>query len=317
VRHIALVNRCTSGFRLRSAIHPRATALRNPGRITRIRSRVSRLALAAVQASRVETHLCRGSLVIALVFTACATSPLGRSQLKLFPDGQMDQMGLATFDQMKRQIPQSKDRRTTNYVGCVAAAIVAELPPVQARDWQVVVFEDPSANAFALPGRRIGVHTGLLKVATNQDQLAAVIGHEIAHVIAGHANERISQAFATQTGLQLAQVAAGAASPAQQQLIGLLGAGAQYGIILPYSRTHETEADLVGLDLMAHAGFDPAASVRLWTNMSGQGSQQPPEILSTHPSHGRRIRDLEQRVPAARKLYTAARQAGKKPACSR
>jgi predicted Zn-dependent protease len=144
-----------------------------------------------------------------------------------------------------------------------------------------------------------------------------VIGHEVAHVIARHSNERISQAYATQTGLQLAQVAAGASSPAQQQLIGLLGAGAQYGIILPYSRTHESEADLIGLDLMALAGFDPAASVQLWTNMSGQGNQQPPEILSTHPSHRRRINDLEQRVPAARQLYTAARHAGKKPTCSR
>jgi predicted Zn-dependent protease len=254
-------------------------------------------------------------VVPALLATACATSPLGRSQLKLFPEAQIAQMGIASFDRMKAEVPQSHDPRTVGYTRCVAAALVRELPPGQAGDWQVVVFENRSVNAFALPGRRIGVHTGMLRVATTQDQLAAVIGHEIAHVIAGHANERISQAYATQTGLQLAQVAAGAASPMQQQLVGLLGIGAQYGIILPFSRTQETEADLVGVDLMARAGFDPKASVQLWKSMSAQGGQQPPEILSTHPSHSRRIHDLEARIPLAERLLAGARQAGRRPAC--
>jgi predicted Zn-dependent protease len=255
-------------------------------------------------------------VVPALFVTACATSPLGRSQLKLFPEAQIAQMGIASFEKMKAQVPRSEDPRAEAYVRCVAAAVVRELPPGQTHDWQVVVFADDSVNAFALPGGRIGVFTGMLRTANGQDQLAAVIGHEVAHVIAGHANERISQAYATQTGLQLAQVAAGAASPMQQQLVGLLGIGAQYGIILPYGRTQETEADLVGLDLMARAGFDPKASVQLWKGMSAQRGQQPPEILSTHPSHSRRIHDLELRVPQAEGLYAAARQSGKRPACT-
>jgi predicted Zn-dependent protease len=254
--------------------------------------------------------------VAALLATSCTTSPLGRSQLKLFPEAQIAQMGLASFDRMKAQVPQSDDPRTVKYVRCVAAALVRELPPGQSGDWQVAVFQNRSVNAFALPGRRIGVYTGLLRMTKNQDQLAAVVGHEIAHVIAGHANERISQAYATQTGLQLAQIAAGASSPMQRQLIGLLGIGAQYGIILPYSRTHETEADLVGMDLMARAGFDPKASVQLWTNMAAQSSGQPPEILSTHPSHSRRIHDLQNRVPLGERLLAEARQAGKRPACT-
>jgi predicted Zn-dependent protease len=135
--------------------------------------------------------------------------------------------------------------------------------------------------------------------------------------VAGHSNERVSQAFATQSGLQLAQALSGAASPTQQQLIGLLGVGAEYGILLPYSRAHETEADLLGLDLMARAGFDPEESVQLWMNMSAGNRGQPPEFLSTHPSHESRMRELRNRMPSAAKLYESARASGKRPACSR
>jgi predicted Zn-dependent protease len=258
-----------------------------------------------------------GIVLTALALAACTTSPLGRRQLKLFPESQMAQMGLAAFDKMKQEVPQSRDRRTTAFVDCVATAIVAELPGADRTGWQVVVFEDKSANAFALPGKRIGVHTGLLTVAKNQHQLAAVIGHEVGHVLAGHSNERISQAFATQTGLQLTQALAGGASPTQQQLIGLLGMGAEYGILLPYSRAHETEADLLGLDLMAGAGFDPEESVRLWVNMSQAAHGQPPEFLSTHPSHETRMRELRNRMPLATQRLASARAAGKRPACSR
>lgn len=229
----------------------------------------------------------------------------------------MAQMGLAAFDKMKREIPQSRDPRTNSFVSCVATAVVGELAGAARNDWQVVVFEDRSANAFALPGRRIGVHTGLLTVAKDQHQLATVIGHEVAHVVAGHANERVSQAFATQTGLQLVQALSGAPSPSQRQLIGLLGVGAEFGILLPYSRTHETEADLLGLDLMARAGFDPEESVRLWVNMSEASGRQRPEFLSTHPSHETRMRELRNRMPSARRLSESARAAGKRPACSR
>jgi predicted Zn-dependent protease len=262
---------------------------------------------------RQRTAICLALLALA----SCTTSPLGRRQLKLFPEAQMAQMGLAAFDKMKQEVPRSRDARTNAFVACVATAIVGELAGPARNDWQVVVFEDTSANAFALPGKRIGVHTGLLAVAKNQHQLAAVLGHEVGHVVAGHSNERVSQAFATQSGLQLAQVLSGAASPTQQQLIGLLGVGAQYGILLPYSRAHETEADLLGLDLMARAGFDPQESVQLWMNMSAGSRGQPPEFLSTHPSHESRMRELRNRMPSAAKLYESARATGKRPACSR
>ena len=252
-------------------------------------------------------------LLFVAALTACATSPLGRSQLQLFPESQMAQMGVAAFQDMKTQQTLESSPQTNRYVNCVANAITAELP--EPRDWEVQVFKDDSANAFALPGGKIGVHTGLLDVAKNQDQLATVIGHEVAHVLASHANERVSTSYIASTGLQLAQVAAGEPTPAKQQLFGLLGLGAQVGVLLPFSRTQESEADLLGLDLMAKAGFDPRASIPLWQNMGAAGGGNPPEFLSTHPSHQTRIGDVSRRLEIAMPIYEQAKQAGKRPRC--
>lgn len=252
-------------------------------------------------------------LIVTVVFTACTTSPLGRSQLQLFPESQMSQMGVAAFQEMKTQQTLETSSRTNGYVNCVANAITAELP--NPRDWEVQVFKDDSANAFALPGGKIGVHTGLLDVAKNQDQLATVVGHEVAHVLASHANERVSTSYIASTGLQLAQVAAGEPTAAKQQLFGLLGLGAQVGVLLPFSRTQESEADLLGLDLMAKAGFDPRASIPLWQNMAEAGGGSSPEFLSTHPSHNTRIGDLSKRLETAMPIYEQAKRAGKRPNC--
>jgi predicted Zn-dependent protease len=257
----------------------------------------------------------RAAPIAILLALACVTSPLGRSQLKLFPESEMAQMGAAAYQKMRGEMKESADAQARRAARCVADAITAEIAGGRSAGWEVTVFEDPTPNAFALPGGKIGVHTGLFGVARNQDQLATVIGHEVAHVLAGHANERVSTQFAAQAGLSAVSVLAGASSPAQQQLLGLLGVGAQVGVILPFSRAQEREADLLGLDLMAKAGFDPAQSVELWQNMEAAGDGQPPEFLSTHPSHGTRIQDLKQRIPSAQKLREAARQRGKRPAC--
>jgi predicted Zn-dependent protease len=255
-------------------------------------------------------------LLAALAIAACATSPTGRRQLILFSGADMDGMGFATFDQMKAELPQSKNKATTAYVRCVANALTAELEDPAAREgWEVVVFQDASANAFALPGKKIGVNTGLLDVAENQHQLAAVVGHEIGHVLAQHSNERVSQQYATQSGMALAQAMMNSGSASQQTLLGLMGVGAQFGVILPYSRAHESEADSMGLDLMARAGFHPNESVELWLNMAEAGGAQPPELLSTHPSHESRILNLEKGLPQAEQLRAAAYASGKRPSC--
>ncbi len=251
-------------------------------------------------------------LITALVLLdGCATSPTGRSQLVLMPDSEINQMGLQAFTTIKQETRIDRSTVTNRYVQCVAQAITREV----GGNWEVVVFNDSDANAFALPGGKIGVYTGLLKVAENQHQLATVIGHEVAHVLARHSNERVSQKFAVEQGLGLINAIANPQSGTGQTLMGLLGVGAQYGVLMPFSRIQESEADMLGLDLMAKAGFDPRESTRLWINMGRAGGGSPPEFLSTHPSHSTRISDLNAHMPVALQLQSRARQQGKRPAC--
>lgn len=226
-------------------------------------------------------------------------------------------MGIQSFTQMKADTPASQDQNKVRYVNCVANQVIQQVPAKYGiTDWEVVVFDSEQVNAFALPGGKVGVYTGLLNVANNQHQLAAVIGHELAHVLAEHGNERISTAFATQTGLSLAYKISGEPSPEKDQLFGLLGVGAQYGIVLPFGRTQESEADMMGLDLMAKAGFDPKESVSLWQNMAKAGGGSQPEFMSTHPSHERRINDLNNRMTSVLPFYQQAQAAGRKPNCT-
>ena len=258
------------------------------------------------------------SVVVATLIVACATSPTGRKQLILLPDSQMDQLGVASYAEMKKSQPIETDNSANAYVRCVARAITNELSGKWARqNWEVTVFKDDSANAFALPGGKIGVHTGLFKAAKNQDQLAAVLGHEVGHVLARHGNERVSTNLVAQTGVQLTAAAIGGSPAKRQAVLAALGVGTQVGILLPFSRRHESEADLIGLELMAKAGFDPRESIKLWENMSKLGGGKPPEFLSTHPSGATRMRDLNRAMPKAMALYEAARRQGKHPQCGR
>lgn len=183
------------------------------------------------------------------------------------------------------------------------------LPP----NWEIAVFSSDTVNAFAMPGGKVGVYTGLLQLAETPDQLAAVMGHEIAHVIARHSAERMSTAQLTVIGITLAGIAT--ANNEQQSIImAALGLGAYVGVQLPFSRTHETEADDIGQRLMAKAGFDPAQAVRLWQLMAANG-KTPPELLSTHPDPTNRAERLRQNLKKMRPLYLQAQAAGKKPQC--
>ncbi|MGF1753616.1 M48 family metallopeptidase [Vibrio makurazakiensis] len=243
------------------------------------------------------TWIKAATLLVVAGLTACSASPTGRNQLLLFSDQDMNQLGATSFEQMKKEQPISKDAKTNAYVQCVSNSITQYIPKQKGfNNWEVVVFDSDQVNAFALPGGKIGVYTGLLKVAVNQDQLATVIGHEIAHVLADHSNERLSQSQLANTGLQLTNIAVGASQYSQYQGVTMaaLGLGVQYGVILPYGRTQESEADIVGLEYMAKAGFNPNQSVDLWQNMAkASGGSAPPELLSTHPSHNTRIKDLQ------------------------
>ena len=248
-----------------------------------------------------------------VLLAACTTSPTGRGQLQLYPDDQMEQMGAASFKELKQQQEISDDPQAKQLVRCVTNAITQVVGGDT--EWEVVVFEDESPNAFALPGGKVGVHTGMLKVADSPAQLAAVIAHEIAHVKAEHGNARLSASTLTQAGLAVTQIMLGGDSEEKNRIMALLGVGAQVGLLLPYSRGQETEADVLGLDYMARAGFDPRASVKLWRNMSEAGDGQPPEFLSTHPAHGSRIDSLQDHMPEAMKLYRKARNQGRTPDC--
>ncbi|WP_150051590.1 MULTISPECIES: M48 family metallopeptidase [Methylomonas] len=255
-----------------------------------------------------------GLCAVALVAAACVTSPTGRSQFIYMPDSQVDQMGLQAFDTMKSKNPVSNNAGFNRFAQCVAYAITS----VTGGQWEVVVFQDDSLNAFALPGNKIGVHSGLIQLVDNQDQLAAVIGHEVGHVLSRHSNERLSQETAVSTGLSMVQAMANPQSQMGQMAMGALGLGAQYGLILPFSRVQESEADTIGLNLMAKAGFDPRQSINLWLKMdrASQGGQ-PVEFMSTHPSHASRIDNLNQQIPQAVQLQQQAMRAGKQPRCSK
>jgi predicted Zn-dependent protease len=247
------------------------------------------------------------------LLTACVTSPTGRSQLLVMPDAQIDQMGLQSFETLKKEKPISHNAQYNQLASCIAGAITQET----GGSWEVVVFEDSSPNAFALPGNKIGIYTGMITLVENQEQLAAVVGHEIGHVLAKHSNERASQDMAVNQGLGMVQSMSNPQTALGQSAMGLLGLGAEYGILKPYSRTHESEADIIGMDLMAKAGFDPRQSINLWQRMdqASQG-QQPIEFMSTHPSHATRIQQLEQHIPQAMVFFQQAQAMGKQPHCN-
>lgn len=263
-------------------------------------------------------HLVATGLV-ACTLLSCAKSPTGRSQLLMFDQKQVDGMGLQSFSDLKANSKINKDRKINQYVQCVANQIIKATPSkYQLNAWEVVVFEDDQVNAFALPGGKIGVYTGLLLVAENQHQLAAVLGHEVGHVMAEHANERLSSSTAVEGIMNVADVALTAMNTRYKtEISGALGLGAQLGVMLPYSRAHESEADTIGLDLMARAGFNPAESVKLWENMAKNGSGGTPQLLSTHPTPENRIKALQGQLPKVQGVYQYAKQQGQTVNCSK
>ncbi len=256
---------------------------------------------------------------VALIIASCTTSPTGRGQMIWKSDAELEAQSTRAFNQMRAAMPLSTDRKKIDFVACVAEAVVMVLePPLNDIEWQLAVFDSESVNAFAMPGGKIGVFTGILEVTENQHQLAAVIGHEIAHVTARHSNERASRASLTGVGINVAAIIlggghSGATYTAQQAL----GAGAQMGISLPHTRGQESEADIIGLEFMAKAGFDPRESVTLWQRMDASSDKKPPEFLSTHPASETRIENLVSEWQKTLPMYNQAIEEGRVPSCSK
>lgn len=249
--------------------------------------------------------------VFAFLIVSCGSTPTGRSQLKLLGSEQMSAMGEQSFEELKKKGNVSNNAKLNAEVKCITNALLTSMGE-NPSSWEVVVFEDSSPNAFALPGKKVGVHTGMITLAENQHQLAAVIGHEIGHVLANHGNERVSQNLLAQGALQAADLYLGRDSQTDQLIIGALGAGAQYGVLLPFSRKQESEADRLGIEYMAKAGFDPRQAPELWQAMKKKAGGGTPEFLSTHPSPDSRIKDLGKLVPEYLPAYQSVQN---KPNC--
>lgn len=223
-------------------------------------------------------------------------------------------MGLSAFTEIKGQKKVSTDpaanARVQRVGRRIAQSVGRELPHAE---WEFVVFESEEANAFALPGGKVGVYAGLLRIATVDDELAAVMGHEIAHVSSRHGAERASQQLLVMGGALLAEAGMEAEDVGEERrnaIRAAYGLGATVGLMLPYSRLHESEADAVGLRFAAGAGYDPRAAVSFWRKMAAtkrKGAPQPPEFLSTHPADETRIRSLEELIPRYLPLYEQSR----------
>lgn len=247
--------------------------------------------------------------LLAVVLSGCNTVPVtGRSQLNIMSTGQEAQLGLTSFDQLKKETPISKDPAANALVQKVGHRIAAvadkDMPGAQ---WEFVVFESKEANAFCLPGGKVGVYTGILPITKDEAGLATVIGHEVAHAVARHGGERMTQAMGLQLGGQILGATLSNSDPRMQAAANAAyGLTSQVGVALPHSRAQESEADHIGLIYMARAGYDPRQAVAFWQRFADFEKQQggsTPAFLRTHPTDATRIQQLSVWLPGALAEY--------------
>jgi len=285
---------------------PNRSALRQPSGL--VSSRGSLRATAAL-------------LLLLVLLAGCQSAPMtGRSQFLAFSPSTENQIGQQAWDETLAEASQkgtlvssgSQAERVQRVGAAIAEAALRH--PDTARiaegySWDFVLLRDDQVNAWALPGGHSAVYTGLFTVVQNDDELAVVLGHEVAHALARHSGERMTQGVFVNLGLTVAQVLSGDMdSQSREVLMQSLGIVGQAGVILPFSRQHESEADHIGLLLAADAGYDPRAAITLWTRMGERGGERPPEILSTHPSEATRIERLEELMPQALEIYERSSQ---------
>lgn len=250
------------------------------------------------------------ALALVLLAVACVTvEETHRRQLLPVPDSYMNQLGVSAYSEMKAKEKISHDPKLTQAMLDVGRRVAA----ATGKDfkWEFTLFENKEVNAWCLPGGKVGVFTGLLPVARTNAGLAAVLGHEIGHAIARHSGERMSQQLIV-SGALISVDALMGDSTKKRLTMGALGLGAQFGVLLPFSRTQESEADALGLTYMARAGYDPAEAVELWNRMAKLGGS-PPEILSDHPDPARRASALEGQLPKARGIYEKSQKVATAP----
>jgi predicted Zn-dependent protease len=239
--------------------------------------------------------------ILALFLFGCATGPT------FFSESYLAGMAAKQFSQLKEEIPISNDPAGTAMVNRVSRRIADAIgPEMPDAEWEFILFEDESANAFAMPGGKIAVFTGLLEHVDSDDELAAVVGHEIAHVQLHHANQRMSaEVIRAAVGIAAVVGTKDMEESDRNKILAAYGVGTQVGIMLPYSRGHEAEADRIGLMIAARAGYDPTAAIGFWRKMGEANPRSMPEFLSTHPSSNTRIRELEDAMADAMRIYEA------------
>lgn len=255
-------------------------------------------------------------LFLSLFFSSCSTVPItGRKQLDIIPDSQMLSMSFSQYDQFLKSNKESTNRHDINLVNKVGRKIEKAVEKYFAEKnlssqlagykWEFHVIESKQVNAWCMPGGKVVVYTGILPLTKNEAGLAVVLGHEIAHAVAKHGNERMSQALLTQLGgVALSQAIKDKPEMTQNIFMAAFGVGAQLGILLPFSRTQESEADHLGLIFMAIAGYNPNEALSFWQRMAAaQKGSAPPEFLSDHPSNQSRIEDIRREIPEAMKYY--------------
>lgn len=255
---------------------------------------------------------CVGGLLLLLLVSGCSTVPItGRKALNVFHPREEIQLGLQNFESMKKDIPISDNKEARALVERVGNRI-AEVSNLEGAQWEFVVFESNQANAFALPGGKIGVYTGILPITQNEAGLATVLGHEVAHATARHGGERMTKAMGLQSLGSLLNVVVAEHSPKHQQMAATAyGIGAQLGVALPHDRLQESEADEMGLIYMARAGYDPEAAVGFWERFAEYGKQQgdtTPWFLRTHPVTEDRIANLKKNMARAKAEFVPYRR---------
>lgn len=255
------------------------------------------------------------ALLSVVILSGCTVVPeTGRRQLMLVSAADEARMGLTAFEAIKKEEKLSQDVEDVSQVQRVGRRIAASVGrDLENTEWEFVVFESDQLNAFALPGGKVGIYTGLLKLVESDDELATVMGHEIAHVTSRHGAERASQQYAI-AGVGLASAVgmdAKDVDPAKRNaILAAYGVGSTVLLSLPYSRLHETEADTIGLRFAAGAGYDPRAAASFWRKMvaANKDRTRPPEFLSSHPAEATRIKNLEELAPKYLPLYEAAKE---------
>ena len=259
-------------------------------------------------------------LFLLLLLFSCATAPVTeRRGLHLVPDSELATMSYQEYSQVLKKSKLSTDVVKVNMVRRVGQRIATASEQLlnekgQGEDvrnykWEFNLIEDDkTVNAWCMPGGKVAVYTGLLPISQDENGLAVVMGHEVAHAIAKHGNERMSQGLLTQFGaIGLSLALSGNPGVTSNIFMQAYGVGTQVGFLLPYSRVHESEADHIGLILMAKAGYDPRGAIVLWQRMNAKGGSRPPEFLSTHPAPESRIRNIESLIPEAMQYYKVQR----------